>query len=206
MQAKIKGGVVLARRAFVVKTFGEDAWKRVVAALPPADRAQLQNPLAVSWFPFAFGERLDRAIVDVVGGGDSGVFERLGAESARENLRGTHRFFLKPGNPQGLLERSESLYQLYYDQGRRTYEPTGPSSGVLTTYDADIFSAADCMTVVGWYKEALRLSGASDVEVVEEICRAHGGAHCRYRLSWRMDEPPPGGGGTGAVAPDSAPA
>ena len=41
-----------------------------------------------------------------------------------------------------------------------------------------------CLTVVGWYREAVRMCGVKDVSVVEEECRASGGAMCRYRVSW----------------------
>jgi len=56
--------------------------------------------------------------------------------------------------------------------------------GVLTTYEAETFSAPDCLTVVGWYRRALELCGAGSVRVVEEECRAKGGTVCRYRVSW----------------------
>lgn len=188
METRVKGSVLVSRRAFVVRHFGEDAWERVLAALAPDDRRHLAPPAPVGWYPFPLGERLDRAIVAVLGDGDAEVFRRLGAASARENLTGSHRFFLRPGDPQGFLERTESFYHLYYDHGRRSYERTGPTSGVLTTYDAEIFSTPDCLTVAGFYQEALAMCGAREVEVVEETCRARGGAHCRYRLSWRLGE------------------
>jgi hypothetical protein len=36
----------------------------------------------------------------------------------------------------------------------------------------------------GWYRRALELCGAGAPRVVEEECRAKGGAGCRYRLRW----------------------
>jgi predicted hydrocarbon binding protein len=55
---------------------------------------------------------------------------------------------------------------------------------VFTTYDAETFSAPDCLTVVGWYRKALEMCGVKGVKIVEEECRAKGGAVCRYRVSW----------------------
>ena len=57
-------------------------------------------------------------------------------------------------------------------------------SGVLTTYDAPDVNANDCRTVVGWYRRALELCGASEVKVRETECRALGGTVCRYEVSW----------------------
>ena len=36
----------------------------------------------------------------------------------------------------------------------------GTNEGMLTTLDADTFSAPDCLTVVGWYKKALDMCGS----------------------------------------------
>ena len=75
------------------------------------------------------------------------------------------------------------IYSFYYDTGRREWESTGVSSGVMTTYKAGTFSQAHCLTVIGWYKEALRMCGAKRVTMTEETCRAKGGPYCRYRVS-----------------------
>jgi hypothetical protein len=61
---------------------------------------------------------------------------------------------------------------------------TGAKEAVLTTHDAETFSAPDCLTVIGWYRKALEMCGATTVRIVEEECRARGGAVCRYRVSW----------------------
>jgi len=55
---------------------------------------------------------------------------------------------------------------------------------VLTTHDAAIFSAPDCLTVIGWCKRALEMCGAKSPRIVEEECRASGSAVCRYAVSW----------------------
>jgi uncharacterized protein (TIGR02265 family) len=188
MATQIRGAVLLARRSFVQEHFGEAGWERVLAALGEEDRRLFGGfrLLPVGWYQSAAGERIDQAIVDVLGGGDERVFEELGAGSAHANLTGPHRYFLTPGNPQAFMQKVPAIYDLYYDSGRRDYEPTGPTSGVMTTYDAEVFSHPDCLTVIGWYRKALEMCGAREVTIVEETCRARGGPLCRYRLSWQV--------------------
>lgn len=183
---KIKGVVLLSRRQFVRENFGEAGWESVLEALPAEVRDELEPIFATKWYAFEIGERLDQAIVDVLGGGETSVFEELGAKSAQRSLEREHRTFLTPGDPQAFMRKANLIYRFYYDTGRREYEQSGPNSGVMTTYEAETFSAADCLTVIGWYKEALRRCGAEDVEVVEEECRAKGGSCCRYRFRWEM--------------------
>ena len=147
----------------------------------------LERPiLTANWYPFELNKRLDEAIVAALGGGRREIFESIGARSARQNLSGPHQPFLKRGDPARMMRNTDRIYELYYDTGSREFEPTGPDSGIMTTRDSDTFSATDCLTVIGWYKEALKLCGARTVEIVEERCRARGDEVCRYRVSWKI--------------------
>ncbi len=184
---KIKGNIIAARRDFVKEHFGDAGWDQVLAALPQQAQQVLRGTiLPTQWFPFETGDRLDKTIIEVLGHGDTQMFEDLGKKSAVKSLSQMHKTFLTPGDPQAFMRKADMIYRYYYDTGRREYRETGPNSGVLTTLDAETFSAPDCLTVIGWYKEALRQCGARDVTVVEEECRARGGACCRYALSWKI--------------------
>lgn len=182
---EIKGLILQARKEFVDEHFGDGAWERVIAALSAEDRGAVQDLiLTAKWYPFELGERLDRAIATVVGEGKEKIFEDIGAKSAQRSLTKVHKSFLTPGDPQAFMGKADVIYKFYYDTGRREYQETGPTSGVITTYDAETFSVPDCLTVIGWYKEALRMCGARNVEGVEEECRARAGKCCRYRFKW----------------------
>jgi hypothetical protein len=187
MAVQVKGAVLLSRKALVCTEYGDDAWDKVIEAVSEESRQQLKGlVLSASWYPFKLNEELDRAIVDVVGGGDLNIFKKIGVKSAQENLKGPHKAFLTPGEPMRFLEQSDCIYRFYYDVGYREFEATGPNSGVITTYEAETFSEADCLTVIGWYEEALQMCGATKVVMTEEACRARGDAHCRYRVSFEM--------------------
>jgi uncharacterized protein (TIGR02265 family) len=181
---RIKGSVLKARLTLVETLFPQDGLARVLKTLPEGDAQELRSILASTWYPFELGERLDRAIVNVIGGGRAYFFERIGEASADANLSGVHRKFLIQGDPHAFLAQAPMIYSFYYDQGRREYESAGPRQAILTTHDAEVFSTADCATVVGWHRRALEMCGAQNPRVVEEECRARGGRVCRYRASW----------------------
>jgi uncharacterized protein (TIGR02265 family) len=185
---QVKGAVLKARLSFVEQNWGKPALEKVLASLSREDQETLRVILTVKWYPFAIGERLDAAIVRELGGGRTEVFERLGAASADANLSSVHKGFLTPGRPHVFLGKAPQIYGFYYETGRRTYEQTGETAGVLTTYDAETFSAPDCLSVVGWYRRALELCGVTNVKIDEDECRARGGAVCRYKVRW--DNPP----------------
>jgi predicted hydrocarbon binding protein len=181
----VKGAALLSRRSFARNVYGEGSWRKILDTLSDEDRRELQGAiLASTWHSFELNQRLDAAIVEILGKGDKQIFEQIGRWSAKQNLTGPHKAFAARRDVRRFLSATDRIYDLYYDTGNRTYEETGPRSGVITTYEAETFSETDCLTVVGWYKEALEMCGATDVEIVEESCRARGGEACRYRVGW----------------------
>ncbi|MFO7891361.1 MAG: heme NO-binding domain-containing protein [bacterium] len=187
MSMEIRGTILTSRKAFVEENFGKEGWEKVLKSLSDEDQDFFKNMLISSgWYPFDIAERLDQAIVDVLGGGKNEVFKEIGAKSARKNLSESHQIFLKPDDPQAFMAQANTIYSFYYKVGYREYEPTGEKSGIMTTYDADAFSVPDCLTIIGWYEEALKMCGAKEVNIVEEKCRAKGDKYCRYNISWKM--------------------
>jgi uncharacterized protein (TIGR02265 family) len=182
--AGIKGSVLQSRLTFVEKELGAAVVERLLTLLAPGDREELRHLLASRWYPFDLGSRLDEAIARVAGQSRQEIFRKLGRASADANLGGPHRAFLRRNDPLGFLENTEVLYPFYYQTGRRTFEVKGPAEGVLTTFDAETYSTADCLTVCGWYERALELCGATEARVEETQCRARGDEVCRYHLRW----------------------
>jgi hypothetical protein len=181
---QIKGAVLKSRIAFVQEHFGKEGVQQVLDGLPPEDQRTLRMLFTSNWYPFGLGKTLDDAIVRELGGGRVEFFERLGEASAEKNLSSVHAGYLTKGDAHGFLAKAPSIYSLYYEAGRREYQKVGPKEAVLTTYDAETFSAPDCLTVVGWHRKALEMCGVTGVQVVEEECRARGGQVCRYRVKW----------------------
>lgn len=184
---KIKGFILHSRKEFVIENFGIAGWEEVIKALPEEDQSIYKDFIMTSnWYDFEIGERLDAAIVDVLGKGSVKLFKDIGKKSAQRHLTGIHASFIEPGDPQAFMRRTSSIYEFYYDKGYREYEETGPNSGVFTTYEAETFSVPDCLTVIGWYKEALHMCGAKKVDIEEVSCRAKGGNFCQYQVKWEM--------------------
>jgi uncharacterized protein (TIGR02265 family) len=184
----IKGNILLSRLKYIRDRGGEEAFEKVMARLSPEDQKVLRGwILQIGWYPFDLNQRLDGAIARVFSPDDrSRVFVEMGRASADANLEGLQKPYLKAGDPHFLLGNAERIYAAYYQVGHRAYERTGDRSGILRTYDAETFSATDCLTVVGWHERAIELCGGKNVKVVETQCRARGGAHCEYAVSWDL--------------------
>jgi uncharacterized protein (TIGR02265 family) len=184
--SRIKGHILLSRIQYVREVAGEARFLEVLASLPAEDRAILSGMiLPVTWYPLDLNLRLDAAIAAVLSPGDrSKVFLEMGRASAEKNLKGVHRAYVREGDPHFLLSSTPLIYAAYYAVGNRTYEKTGDKSAVLRTHGAEVVSATDCLTVIGWHRRAIELCGGKDVKVEEAQCRARGATACEYRCEW----------------------
>jgi uncharacterized protein (TIGR02265 family) len=183
--AKIKGAVLVARRRFVLERFGVDALASIVARLPEADREILEGiMLPASWYPAETAARLDAAIVAIMGGSSERALWELGRASADENLERFQASFVRRKSPLAFLAQTPAIYRLYYETGRREFIPSGTHAGAIVTHDAESVTVADCFTIMGWHERALEMVGARAVKITHPVCRARGGANCRYEVSW----------------------
>ena len=184
--SRIKGHILLSRIQYVREVAGEAKLMAVLASLPADDRAILSGMiLPVTWYSLDLNLRLDAAIATVLSPADrSRVFLEMGRASAEKNLTGVHRAYVRDGDPHFLLASAPLIYAAYYAVGNRTYEKTGERSATLKTHVAEIVSATDCLTVIGWHQRAIELCGGKQVKVEEVQCRSRGAAYCEYRCEW----------------------
>jgi uncharacterized protein (TIGR02265 family) len=188
----VKGSILEARLAFLRKHADPTLLIRVLARVPEGERQlYLAGIVPVAWYPFEMSERLDLAIRDEVGQGDQ-IFHALGVASAQHNLTSASQLhYIRKRDPHGMLKQTSSIYGAYYGSGHRTYERVSDTSAVLCTRESASFSAADCLTVVGWHEKAIEMCGGREVRVVERKCRARGDDVCEYVCEWTMGSSPP---------------
>jgi uncharacterized protein (TIGR02265 family) len=184
--ARIKGSILVSRLKWLRDKGGDALVGKVLARLPADDASRLGGQLLhVVWYPLELNLALDDAIAEELSPGDKRkIFLDMGRASADMNLTGPHKAFVKVGDPHALLSMAPQIYRSYYETGRRTYEKTGPTSGVLRTYEGDETTPADCLTVVGWHQRAIELCGGKDVKVLETRCRSRHDDCCEYRCEW----------------------
>lgn len=186
--ARIKGSVLIARLRYVRMQCGGDGLAQLIDRLSEPDREVLEGSLVGSlWYPMGLALRLDEAIAGLVSPQERHrVFTELGRASAELNLLEGQHVFLRRGEPHSLLRLAPQIYGSYHAVGRRTYERLGADAAMLRTFDAELVSASNCLTVVGWYQRAIELWGGRGARVEEVLCRANGAPHCEYRCSWTL--------------------
>jgi uncharacterized protein (TIGR02265 family) len=185
MSGRVKGTVLLSRKAFVEERFGKDKLESVLTSMTPADQTLLRGMvLPLSWYDAEACQRFDAAIIKVIGGNAEQAFRDLGRKSADDNLGKFQAGFVRGKAPLSFLAQTPAIYRLYYEIGSREFTKTNETSGVLTTHGAESVTTGDCLTVMGWHERALEMVGAKRPVITHPKCRAMGADTCSYHVSW----------------------
>jgi uncharacterized protein (TIGR02265 family) len=188
---RVKGTLLLSRLKFL-KGRDAGALEVVLGSMLEADQRQLRGMLLPSsWYPLDLLRRLEAAIVPALKyASRTELFLDMGRATASANLtgNGSQLAYIRPGDPQFLLQHSPHIYASAHNLGSRACECTGEHSATLRTVrPAEEVHADDCVTTVGWLERAIEIAGGRHVKVVEVQCRASGAPFCEYRCEWQPD-------------------
>jgi hypothetical protein len=179
----VSGELFQVRFAYVREHYGSEALAALLAGLPAADREQLEGVAGRRWTSFGLLNRLDRAIAERLAGNDAGVFERLGAASARQRsmaLRDVAPYV----SVHGFLTRIAEDHRRFHTFGRASYRRVSFTEGELTYLDYPEPDRAYCLGGLGYLRTAVEELAGPPVTVEERWCQARADAACVYNLQW----------------------
>lgn len=179
----LKGGFFLVRFDYVREYYGYEALAELMAALPERERVLLEALDKDNWYPFRSLNALDRLIAEMLAPNDPGLFERLGAMSARHRaeLLGPHARLV---NVHAFLSRLAEEHPKQHDFGRMTYRRLGFNEGEVRAFDFPESDEVFCRGSRGFLRAAVELLTGGPVEVREGMCQCRRQPSCLYRLRW----------------------
>jgi hypothetical protein len=179
--AKVSGGSVLCLRTFLERTYGEQAFERVLADLPPPEANELRGiVLPVNWYPAqAFVGALFKAH-DVFGEDD--VFERYGAFAAEFEINAFQKILLRYTTPMYLIDRASRLWHRFHDTGEWRVE-AGKNRIRGTLRGFAVVDSRYCRVIVAWLRRAGEMTGARG-DVLHPECRSRGAPACVFTGWW----------------------
>lgn len=188
----LKGHFFHVRFEYVREYYGYEALAGVMDALPPEERERLSGLDRDAWYPFRSLNTLDRCIARQLAPDDPGLFERLGAVSARHrtDLLGEHARLV---NVHGFLSRLADEHERLTTFGRFEYRRLGFTEGELSARDFPEVDEVYCRGSRGYLRAAVELLTGGPVEVHERACQCDGRPACIFRIKWpRVEgiEPP----------------
>jgi hypothetical protein len=183
----IKGGLLRARFLFVVLNHGPDTWARILARLPEEDRRVAGDIAVDNWYPLSTLQQIDRAIAEVIAGGDEQVFDQLGEFSATSSLSGPYSSLINP-DIHSFLEQSALIHRSYQDFGVAEYESLSETSGLLKIKYEVAPPLSFCISGTAYFRHAIELCGARTASITHTRCCGRGDSVCEFYVTWQLDQ------------------
>ncbi len=183
--AQVKGTAVLSSVRYVRERFGDDALARLLAALPPGDRAVLgQGILASSWYPMEAFLRFMQEAERQLGTQEADVVRRMGRASCDYGVTGVYKIFFKLGSPEFIIARAARVFSSYYDTGELRIAETARGRAVAELSGFEGGAPQFCERIFGWMQRTLELAGARNLRSAHTTCVHRGDAVCRFEGTW----------------------
>lgn len=182
--AHCKGIAVIARLKWVQREHGDAGWQRFLSELPEATREAVdRHILPHGWVPMRVFIDVNVTLDRLFGAGDLSLCTELGAWAANENLPRVFKLFYRLGTPAFLFERASKLWSAHYDTGRLELHTVADGQANLRLFE--VTHRAHCLSVLGWAKKSVELSGAEVLEFGERSCCTRGEPCCELMVRWR---------------------
>src|SRR4029450_4704974 len=152
----LKGRFFQARFDYVREYYGYEALAGVVAALPGEERERFADLDRDAWYPFRSLNALAPLIARRLAPEDPGLFERLGAMSARyrTDLLGEHARLI---NVHGFLARLADEHERFHTFGHMSYRRLGFVEGEIRASDFPEKDEVSCRGSRGYLRAAVEL-------------------------------------------------
>jgi hypothetical protein len=183
---EVKGSVVSDSIKAVKAHFGDQAYNSIVDQLKGETRALFERAsiLSSSWYSLdAFTEFLEMDIKVTAKGNEQELVTRAEAV-IEQQLSGIYKMFVRFGTPQFVLNRISVIHQTYFrGVGVSMSMPTANRAVLKYTGFAKQHRLIG-FTIIGFYRKALEISGAKDVNANYTTFIEEGKGYCELHLSW----------------------
>jgi hypothetical protein len=185
-----KGSTLRATLAFAASVAGDEAVRRILAALPLAEQVRVRDATATDEVPFSVWRALSDATEAELGAAVPDWPERAGAWAIESTGLQLYGGILRKASPIEFLTQSVSLFRLYYQPGDMKvveHEAVGERGGrgVLRLVGFDHGSPIFCRRQTGGLRQAVALAGGERPRVRHVRCVLEGDAFCEWELRWQ---------------------
>jgi hypothetical protein len=187
---RLRGQLFLACLGYIKEHHGVPGLQAVLADLSEADRTLLRGLERDGWYPFGALNRLAESAARTVACGDTSIYERLGAASARDRTE-----WLGPDarlySVHGFLGRVAEEHRRFHDFGEAVYTRGGFHDGALAFSAYPEVHPSFCRASVGYFRSAVEFLTAGPVAVEETTCQCRRDPTCRFLIRWVPPAPRP---------------
>lgn len=184
MTTQIKGLAVAGTVTRIKEKYGGDTFQRILNEMNEEDQKIMGGNLLPSvWYSLDTFSNFLNAEVKVLYGGDASKLQLGSAEIVSKQLKGIYKFFVKLGSPEFIIGRISSIHNSYFNGIALEKEINdGEFVGRYTGYKSG--QAVFEEVIIGFYKKALELSGAKNIEAKFDVPIDSGNDFAQITVSW----------------------
>ncbi len=181
--SNVKGTKIKSKFTFLRQHFSDAMVERVLAAMAPSDRAQLQTVLDLGWYDSGLFENLLAAIVKVAGHGDDQILGKVGRHSAEDISQNAYKVYFRSGDPETVLAKMVPIHAKLNDPGEmEVLRHSEQELSIVVKEPRALLNS--CKVARGFYQRSVELCGVSNVSVEEVACSGKGANACEFKVSW----------------------
>lgn len=184
--ATIKGSAVIDAVSAIQARSGDEAYQRVVGTLGEEDQELFRGAIAPGdWCPLDAFLRLVEADLRASAGGDERTLIESSERVIDRQLHGIYRLFVKLGSPEFVLKRISIVHMTYFNGIHIEIMSLKPGHAVIRYTGFEPQHRLIGYSIIGFYRKALQISGAKEVEAGFPIPIGDARGHAELVVTWR---------------------
>jgi len=183
---EIKGSAVLDSITGIKKRDGERAYEEILSLLDDETRKMFQGTVsASSWYPLDLFLRFLVVEINQSAGGNQEVLVTRSEKVVERQLRGVYKIFVKIGSPEFLMKRIAAVHATYFNGVAIDFNMVSPGNAVIRYTGFEPQHRLIGLTLIGFFRKALELSGATDRNVRFITPIEAGKGFAELSVSWK---------------------
>ncbi len=182
---EVKGSVINDSLENLKKRSGEQVFNSIISSLDNESRAIFQKMiLSLGWYSLDhFSKFLESDIKITANGNESELIARTEIIIEKQ-LRGIYKIFVKLGSPEFVLNKMSAIHQSYFRGVSIEVKMTGPNGAIIKYTGFEKQHRIIGFSIIGFYKKALEISGAKQVDAKYTVLIEEGKGYCELVITW----------------------
>jgi hypothetical protein len=183
---EIKGSAIVDSIKAVKLRSGDEAYGKILAALSQETRNFFEKTIILSsnWYPLdAFVQFLEADIKLTANGNEKELIGRSEAIIEKQ-LRGIYKMAVKLGSPEFVINRIATTHEAYFKGVSIEASMVNPTKAKVkyTGFNKQHYLIG--FSIIGFYKKALEISGAKNVNAVYITSIEQNIGYCELEITW----------------------
>ncbi len=165
MAARIKGASLINTIGILREVLGVARFQEIVALCPPPTQNLIRRTLiAVEWVALDQWAPFVQTIFEYICRKDEHQFRRLMRAVCKRDFSTLYRSYIAQTSPQGVLEKSSTIWSSYFDSGSLVLAPVEPGQDplqpILQMRDLETSYPVYAMTMHAYLEQLMIMTGA----------------------------------------------